>query len=1000
MGQLCSSCWFAHENEWDKAHFHSLHDKSFPSTITYPSSVSATFTKISTSSLSEADPILTRITTMDHSIPTLFSVKLKERHQMRTTDLPTGARTLFVLATDVKEKASTSEETSHSSTMDEHPISCELFFRGLNKFVDVDEIGVSWLPCLLDKSKSKEISLSVGTTYQIARIVMQRKLGGFIVGLYSLDGKNVSIVSKHSMDGIHVGWARDILNRTLGRRDIDTTNNDSNSNPPPTEADLAQFLFNYSFVILCECIDIERDASHPMLDYEFDKQLVAFAIQRRDTVCEYAVPVATAKDIAELFGLPWVPQTAVDATSDGIDTLFHKTLQDCGSWSAAHEGYVLTLELSRSPSALASAPNNLSTDVVRPLRIKFKTIGYKIARLVRSYLLGEMAPSTTDLGSQPLLFQSFVTWFLDSTYVTNEKHTLFSVVTDLGWRQLFNEFLTHLGEEKLDVLVRASTAQLMPLTRIMDGTRVHLAPSLLTVIMMCGLPGSGKSTTTRALCSYFAKVGVNVAYIERDVITAEAQTEERNAGRSENRTMRFARRRAQKRIDRSTRASALELLAAAAEMLTDTAVGTATMSPSVLILDACNASEASRAHWRSLLPPFNVKLVTLYLKATPDLAVGRAICREVHPTLSHNPSEVQDAIYKINKIFEPPQSIPGVQDVLELKASSKTNEIVNQVIAFLVPGGGASLMQSSESANRRAPRITESYNSAGYASLFSRFLTTLSLLNRESPICAKPLMCGLGGYDKEWLRLRSLALEALASAMTSPSTNDIKKEGSIEQLPSYCVTAGHTRWLKALIDTHSGSLHHKMAPALSGHCTLAYAPPQTQLGEVEAVSASFSSYLDECGLFEGKGFAAIIDGVVADQQCIALSIRSILNEAAMGQLDTTKDDESAALSSVAATNCLTILSSKSIRHTPLHLTVALRDGTKPFYAAELCETVEQLDNRNVEAMRLRAQKREREVAEDRSSSTEAKSKVVKCRNFIRISFTNPLVVSGGKVYIK
>eukprot|EP00744_Colponema_vietnamica_P025153 GILI01036885.1.p1 GENE.GILI01036885.1~~GILI01036885.1.p1 ORF type:complete len:314 (-),score=46.17 GILI01036885.1:20-913(-) len=278
------------------------------------------------------------------------------------------------------------------------------------------------------------------------------------------------------------------------------------------------------------------------------------------------------------------------------------------------------------------------------------------------------------------------------------------------------------------------------------------------------------------------------------------------------------------------------------------------------------------------------------------------------------------------------------------------------------------------------PNWLPSSDEVGFELLTGQFLASLEALHscHREERSNKPMACGLGGFTSEvWFCLQRATIEALTT------------HGGAA--PIGTVDGGNTRWLKALVDPGTGALHHKVCPTTHGHCTLAYAPPLGSSNE-EAIAASdvYQSYLQECGLQEGRELSLHVDGIVADQQCIALTVRAVNNDGEGGQLETPTDEPAP----IVASKCITVSSAKAIRHTPLHITMALREGTAPFYAAELCESIAQLDLNNAEAMRLRARKRERELdGEDGNNS-----KVVKCRNFIHITFKKPLAVVG-KVYI-
>ena len=805
---------------------------------------------------------------------------------------------------------------------------CRLLLRGLNKFADVDEVGLEWLSELLgassppglvcaptyasdqpshqssllttisarqlssmgcDAAGSDSAAASLPTSplpshvaYTVRSVAVQRKLGGFIVGLFSFDGERVGVMTKHALEGSHAGWARELLMKMLSKHAAakggglseESLGNNDNAQPPSPASDhaalltaaeaerrLAKFLQASGLIAMCECIDLARDNTHPMAEATvFDQQLVAFALQRRGDVCEKAVPAGVAATVLARFGIPFVPQEVVaipphnksdyddDASAGSTPAVGHcgapilRAMAECAAWATAHEGFVVVLELAKANSNNPSCSSTTSCSsqcfcladgeekegadgalcickgvsfLIRPLRLKLKTVRYKVARLVRSYLRGEMAPLTTSLAAQPALFQGFVEWYLsadgDGGAARREWCGTNLTAATVGsggdgeqWREAFRAFCrdgvatwgrkcAEGGEEEekaytpsFAALIKATRAQLMPplwlITSPTDGSAEPLLsapppPPPLTVVIMCGVPGSGKSTTTKALrkalekiskrgsgekerrgkrervgdgeeeacgeagggkesrrrsekdtcgegAADVAKTEADIAKtekagrnsdekkkekkqsdadspppffifeaIERDALVAAALEEERaNVGidgaapRSANRTARSAQRRAHRRLEHLVKARAMALLAEAAlggskgggsfltsQQQENSEGGSSSPSANVsaplpraavLVLDACNATSASRAHWRALLPKTpSVRAATVFLKVSPQVAAVRAMAREGHLTLGNtDASTVTNAIYKISKVLEVVENKKGGQN--------------------------------------------------------------------------------------------------------------------------------------------------------------------------------------------------------------------------------------------------------------------------------------------------------------------------------------------------
>ena len=963
LSALAAECLFANETRHDAAaasHGRGL-GKMDAALLRYPSSCAAAFLPVGAAPsgaeppANDDNPNTTTAAALTNSSAAaaaeVFSVKLKERHQLKVRDLPIGARSILVwrrtltsptsgsaamrprlhVAAEDEEGEGENEEVKEegvggdSGGTPPEAEDCRLLLRGLNKFADVDEVGLEWLSELLgassppgfvcaptfasdqpshqssllrtisarqlssmgcDAAGSDSAAASLPTSplpshvaYTVRSVAVQRKLGGFIVGLFSFDGERVGVMTKHALEGTHAGWARELLMKMLSKHAAakggglseESLGNNDNAQPPSPASDhaalltaaeaerrLAKFLQASGLIAMCECIDLARDNTHPMAEATaFDQQLVAFALQRRGDVCEKAVPAGVAATVLARFGIPFVPQEVVaipphnkksddndDASAGRAPAVGHcgapilRAMAECAAWATAHEGFVVVLELAKvntnGPSCSSSASCSPSQCVclavgdeggeeeegadgslcickgvsflIRPLRLKLKTVRYKVARLVRSYLRGEMAPLTTSLAAQPALFQGFVEWYLsDGDGGASRREwcgtNLTAATVGSGgdgeqWREAFRAFCREgvatwgrrgslcdgadEEEEKaytssFAALIKATRAQLMPplwlITSPTDASAeqpllLSPPPPPLTVVIMCGVPGSGKSTTAKALRKALEKIckrgsgekerrgkrervgdgeeeacgeagggkesrrrsekdncgegAADVAKteadidktekagknsdekkkekkqsdadspppfifeaIERDALVAAALEEERaNVGidgaapRSANRTARSAQRRAHRRLEHLVKARAMALLAEAAlggskgersfltsQQLESSEGGSSSPSANVsaplpraavLVLDACNATSASRAHWRALLPKTpSVRAATVFLKVSPQVAAVRAMAREGHLTLGNtDASTVTNAIYKISKVLE------------------------------------------------------------------------------------------------------------------------------------------------------------------------------------------------------------------------------------------------------------------------------------------------------------------------------------------------------------
>lgn len=711
------------------------------------------------------------------------SVSVGDRHQLKTSSLPIGARSLLLAAPiladesvkgSVKRGSPKTGKVVATTTGAGSNTRRTIVFRGLNKFPALDEDGgrdVFSMPSSVASSSTssnfedawggrtagQHLMVSLlrlcsglistenagdgrqaeegGLSQSPNAIVAQQKLGGFLVSLFSVDGRAVSIMSKHALSGPHVDMAKTILEGQVQQWIVSSPQpSQQHGTLESTMSRLAKVLFEKEAVVLCECVDLVNDANHPIIERPARQEngvgeglqyLCCFAVQHRRSRLELALPALEAARFVgdHLPFIPFVQQTVFVAPNSeagpscreaastasspsplsAFPAFLSRTLLDgCVlSWAGGNtEGFVVTMEcpppLTSRPAwddAADGAGRHGTMRWVRPFRIKLKTFRYRITRLLRSCLLGELSASGTDFWAQPAMLQVFVLWMRCNdisltTKIFEGEQTPRGTTT--WWRTILQNFEccldAHATATLDNPLLAATMAQVMPnMVGFAHALAALVAPApsaaatktspLFGLAMLCGLPGSGKSTLAGDIGAAALSVSPTVVagsanedgapmsssliyvHLERDRYFAAEQAKilDSKRGRGSDvpsslttRDMKAAQRRAHGAVTVACRrASAL------AAGLSGWRSPIALHSNVVIVLDACNATVASRRHWRAEFPfqfpdvfaadykgipqpakcRSSIQFALVYLDVPLEEARSRALRRPSHPVL-------------------------------------------------------------------------------------------------------------------------------------------------------------------------------------------------------------------------------------------------------------------------------------------------------------------------------------------------------------------------------
>ncbi|KEG13165.1 hypothetical protein DQ04_01181190 [Trypanosoma grayi] len=666
---------------------------------------------------------------------TSFSVK--ESHQGDVRHLPTGARTLLLDAN-----------------------AGEVVVRGVNKFFDIEDV-------------ERDLD-DIGKLWEMGSVWLQRKMAGFTVTCFSLDGESVSIATKHVVEGPHVDVARRILCSSLSAEQ---------------QKQLASDLFLTGAALSCECISAKDDPHHPVPERnEYDNTLVIFSAHKRSDLREVSVSFETMRVMAERWGLPVVPCWRVSGREE-----LHGWLQERGLWRGKGpdgmplgEGYVLLVEVPTShlsPTVIIKDPFT-----VVPVRLKAKTVKYRVLRSLRSIVAGD------SVASPQLFHEVLAVW---SEHVAGYR-CFRQAVTEHGVFNLCSQFEKHVSERN-GVRLRGSEMSIgRAFERLVEFTekQAHArSQAPLHVAMLCGIPGVGKSTLAQAItemaergCSPFRYV----IHLNRDRVANDVAVREGIDGS------------ASKHKQRKLRAMVHHAMLNALTRLI--LLSFLHKGPGLLIMDACNAKVDTRRLWRDVLPKELESFRIFHVTCTDNSTLLQRLAnREDHEVL-HDLSEAQAALYAVKKSFvEPPESELCVR--LDTAISS-AEDIARRVLSLYT---GDKQPHASIYDCRQAEEELTTLRAALIGSLVGSVDRDVSKLFANTVKRARAGTTVLVQLNMSFDKLIAIAADTIMSVVAS--------SGSSESLWERCrcapdfdvrrcaakVEEGHTRWIRGWLFDGSDS---------------------------------------------------------------------------------------------------------------------------------------------------------------------------------------------------
>lgn len=532
--------------------------------------------------------------------PDLVSVSVKEGSQGDVAGLFCGARSLLV-----------NSETG------------AIHLRGVNKFSDLEDVGSAWI-------RDSELWRSGH------RIYVQRKMAGFVVTLFSTDDRTLRCMTKHALEGPHVEMAVAVLDGLLSKAQ---------------QEDVSRDLFAMDATASCECICRTEDFHHPVLEGEaFDNQLIVFAVQRRRTRVELAMPFSEVQRRTERWGLPCTPAHLV-----GTAAALEDALAVSRQWRAAYSGFPPPWELAEGFVLLVESDTRACGSWLRPLRLKAKAARYVALRSLRSLIRGDSEPRVL------LYHKAVMAWWVLVRSPAGTAAELKDLEQRRGVSHIDAEFTAAMTgaqhrrrHRDADVTVQEAYEQMMALTaaqvcgaqpRISNGAHAASARPPVTLLLLCGLPGSGKSTVSaelmRVLSSRQSAFGHGLvlsrdaavkAVSERLGVTAESSRHKRRRlGHPVHKEMRW-------RIEQ------IKLFASTAD------------APTLVLFDACNATVETRSTWVGAMGG-GASLAgcrIVHVRCGEAATLAHRIGSRPHHELLSDAAEAQRALYTISNIFVPP----------------------------------------------------------------------------------------------------------------------------------------------------------------------------------------------------------------------------------------------------------------------------------------------------------------------------------------------------------
>ena len=857
------------------------------------------------------------------------SVSFRESQQLLVHQLPIGARTLLLSSESV-------------------------LLRGVNKFSEapVDCHG----------------SIGQALEHQFP-VVVQRKLAGFVLHVMSLDGMHLEFVTKHSTTGPHATWARDIWRSVVSAE----------------ESKLATALAEAKLVLCCECIDLIHDTGHPIpepRDYG-DRRLLCFSVQLRESLQELALPNEAACALCRSWGVPFVASRQLKSTNE-----FEAVVNEMCAWNgmllgeAVCEGAVVTIELPpRFVRACflegAEKTLELAEGFVSPLRLKVKAEKYKIVRSLRSRALNE----SSSIGSRNAFaihpfHELFVTWCAHVLRWTAKE--LEENVRERGIADLIAEFERYCQRKRQRPDGDAApTGQpkrsFHDLVRWSTEIAIHRAlPSQCSkhvLLLLCGLPGSGKSTATKLISERIVATGLFgwVFILSRDAVAqtlakTDAECESKHAQRRLRGTIHY------KLLDQVGRVSA------ALSWSRETCL---------VVLDACHAEERTRDYWMSQFPSNVTKLVAYFHCET---AAARAAARSEHEILLGEEA-VERATFAVGRRFTPPAGDRVISlNTSILDATGTCDQLYRRlgVLDRTVPERPCEVVEAAELDDKffspQLSQFTQDILGVQPERNFWPFAKSkVTLQNSYGIACIVP------AENSNWDELRTAATAALVDVLepsaTSASLVSRLKQALFRVKHEASVQWGHTRWLHGLVKSRryhakgdaatmlcssilEGEIRDRFEMRNELHVTMHFATGRTS-------AQTCRDWLAAHSLHEGDLVSVVVTSVCMSLDSFVCRVEQLSLPPACDKLV------------LASTN-----SFDDVEY-PLHVTVGCSPGTDALEGAVLMDAVEELHKDN---LRCQEEKARRKSANKLLPALP--SRETKMHNFVEVRFANPLKLSG------
>lgn len=881
----------------------------------------------------------------------VLSVSVKDGSQGDVDGLPCGARSLLIEA-------------------DGGAIVC----RGINKFFDISEVSDAWCG---------DSALWTDALYRVWAV---RKMAGFVVTVFSLDGTCLEVMSKHVLAGPHVDAARQLLGKWGDAQ----------------RAQMAVDLFSWRACASFECIRRAEDHQHPVLEEGlFDQQLVLIAVQKRAQLREESFTCAAMPTIAKRWGVRSAPAVALTSYTALQDVLraveaWHSVYPPFTECPVLAEGFVLLIEVAGAGEK-NTASSALGLSWCCPLRLKLKTPRYVVLRAFRSLVLGDSKPQT-------YLYHRGLLGWLGAPSASAVK--LRTAVMDVGVAPLSAQFEASL-QAKARVRYRGARdtvghalVQLQGISARSANPRCHCA---LTVLVLCGLPGAGKTTVSKSLLQRLSNDAAHhhdnnssssssftswlqfAVHVSRDVVSRDVALQH---GIDEH---------SSKHKQRRLRALVHEQLC---DIMRDVVqFCQEQQTRGLLIFDACNATHASRQVWRRCFPASLDGYQLLHVDCA-DAAVNarRAGQRDDHEVL-RNTAEAQHALYTVRKRFQPPTAEElcwyvdtstqtaadaafevqqRLQSLLTSRQSTEAElkeDIPSSALSLLAGGHPRVLTVASLRAELQESRTALLYSLLNMPDSMSAQLndvaSSLTMENKAARVCVLRirLCCSTKSLRDMVASVLSpslcLSFAATAAAPMTPirptsslaaaSRHFLRKVAttlfggtpSADTFSSVTgsVARGHLKWLRGwLLHGKTASATSDVADALAERFEREASAPHVTLlhatvGDASLTDGVAERYLADEGLRVGEEVTVRLKTLLLDRHAVCFGV--VLGSGQRFQ----------GAASPAATQG---------ERAPLHVTVATVDGTSAAYAGGMFALFDEWQSEN-EALLARQQASQQSV---------------------------------------